>query len=795
MKLAFFTPFILSFGALSFSPKQSELSQDNWIEKDLDVSKWEVVNDNKNSMVDFSYSSEYEGSYLIDIKKEQECYSGVNIDISSQMAIFSSQIDIGVAVSLNFKFVNVISLESTNVLDIGIVFVDGSSWKILPTQSFTGIPSLYDVNLTKEIQIDFSSIPDEQTFATITSLQIGVNGRDSSKFYVYDFAMSFSNASVEEEVEVNTATSIGSYGSTFGAFQYGGSFGTNTKLTVVTDEEKSQENDGSALELSIAGTASTASRNYSCYLQLSDQVNVASLTNPQKINFWVYNPNSFGGGLYFKIGSTELYEGSLVDENLNPLPYSRNLDYEGFRRYTLSLTSEQFQAKELEIGIWGANNDSCIYLSKFTFIDLSKPKIGYKYCGAMNSFSYTSFSNGPSFTYELVTNSVYSHNEDLTAVHMNRKENSTSYYSCLYLQKFGQQVAELAIKKPTLLSIWVNSLTKTTDQTGLAFKLRFNDSSIEEIYPTNTNRNLDYNGFNNYIFNISNYNIFDVVELEFSTWGIDEADVYFSDFSIFDGATQIPPVTNSETINVGTNEFLPLTSSISAEMTYESGVINFNTRRNSLKGTTSIERKIDDISNSHLVGIQLLVTTPIPFDHSVINFGLVYVDDSGVEATYVVDTTSFSEEHGGLFEVNLTTLPYFLNNLNIVKINLSCIGGDSVVSVSIHSLKVQYDENYEASPIHSKTICNFDEESSILDWGISGEVSSIYYKEYDQEAKVGDGCLKYSFASMTDSSFSWSEIYYDLKGFPVSMQTASVTTKELTILEAAIFAQENLSKK
>ena len=39
---------------------------------------------------------------------------------------------------------------------------------------------------------------------------------------------------------------------------------------------------------------------------------------------------------------------------------------------------------------------------------------------------------------------------------------------------------------------------------------------------------------------------------------------------------------------------------------------------------------------------------------------------------------------------------------------------------------------------------------------------------------------------------SLEEIKYDLQGSPISMQTASVTTTELTMLEAAIFAQENL---
>ena len=39
---------------------------------------------------------------------------------------------------------------------------------------------------------------------------------------------------------------------------------------------------------------------------------------------------------------------------------------------------------------------------------------------------------------------------------------------------------------------------------------------------------------------------------------------------------------------------------------------------------------------------------------------------------------------------------------------------------------------------------------------------------------------------------SLEEVKYDLKGFPISMQTASVTTTELTMLEAALFAQQNL---
>ena len=46
-----------------------------------------------------------------------------------------------------------------------------------------------------------------------------------------------------------------------------------------------------------------------------------------------------------------------------------------------------------------------------------------------------------------------------------------------------------------------------------------------------------------------------------------------------------------------------------------------------------------------------------------------------------------------------------------------------------------------------------------------------------------------------DYRVSLEEMYYDLNGFPTSMQTASVTTKELTMLEAAIFAQESLILK
>ena len=42
---------------------------------------------------------------------------------------------------------------------------------------------------------------------------------------------------------------------------------------------------------------------------------------------------------------------------------------------------------------------------------------------------------------------------------------------------------------------------------------------------------------------------------------------------------------------------------------------------------------------------------------------------------------------------------------------------------------------------------------------------------------------------------SLEEIRYDLQGFPISMQTATMTTTELTMLEAALFAQENLLTK
>ena len=42
---------------------------------------------------------------------------------------------------------------------------------------------------------------------------------------------------------------------------------------------------------------------------------------------------------------------------------------------------------------------------------------------------------------------------------------------------------------------------------------------------------------------------------------------------------------------------------------------------------------------------------------------------------------------------------------------------------------------------------------------------------------------------------SLEEIRYNLQGFPISMQTATMTTTELTMLEAALFAQENLLTK
>ncbi|MCQ2793556.1 MAG: InlB B-repeat-containing protein [Bacilli bacterium] len=752
---------------------ETKALEDDWITQDLDFSRWSVINNSSDSTVDFAYTEDNDGSYLLDINKSQACFSGIEIDVESQIDEASLKGE-GDAISFDFKLKNLVSLDSTNTLNLSFNFSDGETWNILATQSLTGIPSLYDTDEEAAVRLDFTCLPTDKVYTDIVSFIIGVDGSLSSSFYIYDFKLAFSTSSIARNVNVDTLNTIGQYGSTFGAYQYGGASGTNTKLTVITDELKSKEGDKSALELSIEGIASTSNRFYSSYFKLSAQAVAASLINPQSISFWIYNSKSFSGGLYFKINGTEIYNGLLEDESGTPLTFSRDLDYVGFRKYTLNLTSAQFKAAELEIGIWGADLDSKIYLSKFSFIDLRKETVGYKYIGAMNAFNYTNYTDGQSFNYDLVNYSEFSHNADQSALFISRNEYEVSYYTCVYLQKFGEVAEELKIKKPTLLSIWVNSQLETSEDTGVAFKIKLSDSTLKEIYPTNAERGLNFTGFKNMVFDISKINIFDIVEFEFAIWGKEAASIYFSDINIYDGANIVPEATSYEELTVKNEDIIPLASSINAYMYSNNGKIEFSTYRQDLSGKTWVERKLDDVMKNNISGINLVVSCLTPFDHNVVNFELVYEDESELEASYIVASTSFSEEGGGNFIVNFAELPYFLNATNITKLRVSCFGEDSEVSVTINELKVIYNETYSANEIYSKVICDFDDESSILDWGISGEESSIYYKEFDGDARLGDGCLKYTFASMSEYNFSWSEIYYNLNDLVVKNSDKSI---------------------
>lgn len=740
----------------------------DWTTQALDFSKWKVVNDAQGSQVDFTYVDDNGGSYRLDLNKSEASYSGVSIDLADQIDELKNTIGIGNAIGFNFKLINKIELDSNNVLKFSFAFTDKSTWDILPTQVEGGFPSLYDIDDEKDIYISFSSLPEGKEYYDIVSFNIGISGGDSASLYVYGFNMPFSTEASAQLITCDTAKTIGNYGNTFGYFQYGGESGTDTKTEVINDQTKSKEDDNSALKVSINGSGSTTDRFYSVYFKLASQVADAFLTSPREISFWVYNEKAIAGGLYFKIGSTEIKTGKLYDSSETEIDFTRNLDFVGLRKFTLELTPTQFKQTELEIGMWGADLDSAFCLSKFQFLDARKQTIGYKYIGAMSSYSYTDYTDGPGFAYNIKNNCEYSHNADETAVEIVRPANVSSYYSCVYLQRFGQVAQELNIRKPSRISLWVNNITEVPAGSGLAFKIKTSDSTITEIYPTNDDRDLDFTGFKNYLFDVSTINIFDIVEFEFAIWGVGAADVYYSDLEIYDASAVDPTPTSYQQIVIEDNDILPANSSISATMEKVNENIKFTVTRDGFEGKAYIERTLDDFFNEHTTDIELKITSSKHYEKKIINCELVYVDETNKEAAYIVGSTNFTGANAGIFDINLTELPYFINNNNIIKLRISCVGSDPSVIINVTSLKYKNSDSFIAPSVYTKSICDFNEQSDILDWGISGEGSSIYYKEYDNTDSVeGDGCLKFTFSSMTEYDFSWSEIYYDLNDLVV----------------------------
>lgn len=365
---------VLALGLASVPATAFAEEGGEWRADEAELSAWRKVAEGGTATVELESSSEHgeEGSLHVSVEKHGDAFAGVRAEIGEKISAAAEEYNSLIGIS--FKSYNALALPAGNEIAVKIGFGD-KEWNVAENQA-DAFPVLTETG-EGSVSVNFSYLPEGFAAADADSLTIGVNGQDDAELYLYDFELAYSDEEmITERISVPTAQSIASIG--FGCFQYGGAEGTYTATEKQTLADKSKESDGSTMLVSVAGEGDPAGRIYSVYFPLSAQKSAVTLNNPQAVSFWIYNNTAIGGGLLFKVAGTELtsgiklYDGENVE--LTEQENNRNLDYTGFRRYEIALSADQLAANELEIGIWGATNQTSYHLSAFSFTDLSIPQ-------------------------------------------------------------------------------------------------------------------------------------------------------------------------------------------------------------------------------------------------------------------------------------------------------------------------------------------------------------------------------------------------------------------------------------
>lgn len=105
------------------------------------------------------------------------------------------------------------------------------------------------------------------------------------------------------------------------------------------------------------------------YQNMGAKAQALNVTEPYGVRLTVYSENAVNGGLGFKFGNVEQSEITCVQEGSEEVLTSRDLDYTGYRTYTVPFTPELdvYAVKEFQIFIWGEDS-ATIYISNMDLI-------------------------------------------------------------------------------------------------------------------------------------------------------------------------------------------------------------------------------------------------------------------------------------------------------------------------------------------------------------------------------------------------------------------------------------------
>lgn len=727
------------------------------------LSEWTKVVDGASSVTvtensDLHAAGEAQKSVRVAVSKNGDAFGGVKSDISQAMQKAAN--DYNAVVGVKVSFYNAVALNG-DVFVLKFKYGD-KEWNVAATQTAEGaMPSLDNVG-EKSVTALFSSVTEELSPADVEEIVIGVQGKNSAELYLQQVNLLYSDEQISpaERELVSTVNTIGSIA--FGAFQYGGTDGATTAQKVENDNEKSKEKDGTSLNVSVNGTQ-TADRIFSVYFPLAAQKSALTLQNPKGISFWVYN-NVKGGGLLFKAGA-EITDGIKVfdanDIELTDKINNRDLDYEGFRRYEISLDNEKLAASELEIGVWGASESTSYNLSAFSFVDMVVPSVGNKSMPSVSSMTFNNFSTTEAMQKIAGNSENYSKEESGAYVGIVRNDTTNFDISSLYLTDFSQNLSSANVVSPKYISFDVYNKV-VVENGGLLFKF----DSDEEVNVSweaadgtkGTGRDLDYVGFRRYTVALSDSRIV-ANEMQLGIWGTSAAEVYFSSFAVYDASSVKVEVGEEQSlIAMDASSFVVCNASFDARLCIKDGFVNFTVTRNGADGTAYIQHSLTSLNGDNVLSVTLVADRAYGKDMCAVD--ILYDDGTEVLASYRVANFAFENARETVV-LELNKLAYFLGAADVKALRLSQVGKVEQMSFSVEEIKSSKQDETNKK-VYRYTVSDFETVEDAAKWKVSyasGTTAVIGFEKTN--VKVGKGALSYRFANAL-YDFGWTETYLDV---------------------------------
>lgn len=751
--------------------EESIISIDN-----TELGKWEKHVEGGKANITLEVSEEHVvGEDLKSLKVSIDKSVGVSNasikkEISDLLDVALTSYESVIGVSFNI-YNEVVSNESE--LTVKFNYNEGD-WQVEKTQI---VESTYP-DLTKiddyKVTVKFSELPMGVTISDIESIEIGVSGKEDATLYLSNFTLLYSEEEEKESVKtyVDTNSSIASI--SFGQFQYGGVDGTTTNSSTITDLNYSKENDSTSLGVTINGTTSTEGRIFSVYFPFAAQKSLVNLYDLKGISFWVYNNVTIGGGLLFKMNE-EIFNVKIFDENnveITDNDNIRGLDYTGFRRYEIYLNSSNLTATELEIGIWGATNDTSLNISKITFVDMVQPKVGDTKINSVSAVQFNNYSTTNSMEKLTGNNTDYSYEESGAFVGINRAESVEFDISSLYFVNFKGAISDANINNPKSVSFYVYN-TQVVSSGGLLFKFDSVEETTNIVWEDEdgnkgTDRNLDYVGLRKYTIQLTTDYI-NSQEFQLGIWGNSLATLYFSDFSIYDNSNVLEVVPKEKVLfNItSVEEFVKVEPKASLDLTVVDSKLqlNYSSTKNSVQNAyieRSFENELSTLNNVNKIEFKL--SSDQAYGASgVLAISLGYADETGVISFYnAIKSVVLNDTLEHKVVLDIDSMPYFITSKNIKVIRVYIIKDSGDLKINLYDFKAVLDNTKEEKTVYSYCVSDFESEEDVAQWQLSFASGTLATISKTNNAKIGSGALSYTFSNQL-YDFGWTETYIDVE--------------------------------